>query len=107
MISKELLSEVLGEDYEILKINKHFVQIRHLEAYTYTEWCEYKVAHICKEWALGKNHIISSKTRKNYDFNGACRISKIASKGSHGFIAYTEPEAIFKACQWVLENKDK
>ena len=50
-VSKELLSEVLGEDYEILSIDKHFVKIRHLEARTSVEWCIHKVAHECKEFA--------------------------------------------------------
>ena len=104
MISKELLSEVLGEDFEILSIKEHFVKIRHLEAYTSVEWCIHKVAHECKEWAITKGWILHEvRNLKEYIvyFSGDCR------NPSDDFRCDTEPEAIFKACQWILDNKEK
>lgn len=103
MVSKELLSEVLGEDYEILKIGKHFVRIRHVEAYRYTEWCEHKVAHMCKEWAYAKGWVFHEvRNLKEYVvyFSGDLRESTDDFRGK------SEPETIFQACQWVLDNKE-
>lgn len=112
-ISKELLSEVLGCDYEILSIDKHFVKIRHLEAHTSVKWCIHKVAHKCKEWAKlqkitledGKQYpfLIASNISDTSEFGASARIMIIDEK----FRADTEPEAVFKACQWILDNKDK
>jgi len=105
MISKELLSEVLGEDFEILSIGKHFVKIRHLEAYTSVEWCIHKVAHECKEWAFNNNMMFDIRWHTNVN---PFRISVMTyGKDSQFFVGGTEPEAVFLATQWLLDNKEK
>lgn len=120
MISKELLSEVLNihigliELKPILENNKtdigyllkgsqntvHEVHNNHKRINIY------ELAHRCKEWALKKDKykwlfsykafidcwcdIVDNHNRKNIIMS---------------FRADTEPEAIFKACQWILEDK--
>lgn len=68
----------------------------------------HNVAHKCKEWALTKQYILSSKPRTNsslaacsFDKNGKC---DYYNDYHNDFRAETEPEAIFKACEWILEK---
>lgn len=106
MISKELLSEVL-------KIN----QIDDI----YTEdntlyFCElnkginiYELAHKCKMWALSKGYYLRAEQGINYKDNEmwSCFLNKDMNDGA-SFVDYwniSEIEAIFKACEWLLENK--
>ena len=113
MISKELLSEVLDLKYPI-RIIHHFCKGQNLLNYDLHVECAlfqesiniYELAHKCKEWALKKDKykwlfsykafidcwcdIVDNHNRKNIIMS---------------FRADTEPEAIFKACQWILENR--
>ena len=131
MISKELLSEILHENRVTIKnlcisnniliyvsfcspnelngtnYNEHLLNDYHcLKADIYQEINIYELAHKCKEWALKKDKykwlfsykafidcwcdIVDNHNRKNIIMS---------------FRADTEPEAIFKACQWILENR--
>lgn len=128
MISKELLSEVMGcaisnsvdvhgitrvigiedepdgtfltfgyQSYESSR--KRYINI-------------YELAHKCKEWASELEFEISSCTYKaTVEYN--CRQDedddrRLFWKSDYEtFSSDTEPEAIFKACQWILDNKDK
>lgn len=103
-ISKELLSEVLGFTV-VERYIEDTVSFGLQIAYkgTEDEWTYiniYELAHKCKEKAYSLGFDIYS------DLNGAdvCHI------GSNYSIApfhhnVTEIEAIFKACEWILENK--
>lgn len=77
----------------------------------------YELAYKCKEWALKQNCSIESTYRNtiglawvvyNVKYDG---YDKFGIKHEHTykkeFHSDTEPEAIFKACEWILENKDK
>jgi hypothetical protein len=112
-ISKELLSEVFGR--KVSKISKAYHEINHR---VYIDF-EYKsldqgvginidihaLANKCKEWILDLDiywfeieftprwYVI---TIKDYDNRGVVY--------QNGY--YTEPEAIFQACQYILENKN-
>ena len=112
--SKELLSEVLGIGIDY---NGHF----ELGILIYGEkgnyWRSsiniYELAHRCKEWATTKNFCITSSTfiaeeddndlewikNKNYAWAELSIVDLI-------FRAKTEPEAIFKACEWILQQKE-
>lgn len=71
----------------------------------------YELAHKCKEWAIENDFCIISATFKeedgcfednrkqgvNYAWAELYGTEKI-------FRADTEPEAIFKACQWILDE---
>ena len=68
----------------------------------------YELAHKCKEWAATKGYILFSKTRLSsslascyFDIMG---IHDYEDDFHNDFRAETEPDAIFKACQWILEN---
>ena len=87
--------------------------------------CEniYELAHKCKEWACKKGYSIISisdfdirhDTIDNYDkyyftayinMNLFPELNKKEYTHLHDINSSTEPEAIFKACQWILDNKD-
>lgn len=70
--------------------------------------CEHKLAYKVKEWAFKQNYIMSSELHFKsacaalYDNNG-----KVLIDGRDCVIEATEPEAIFKAGEWVLEQTQK
>jgi len=111
-ISKELLSEVLENEvvkFEIVS-TKRITQIRiwykNTKWHMYESWDIYHLAYKCKELAF-KNHkiIINSRTTsKTKPINGYAEIIKNCDY-LYGDYADTEIEAIFKACQWILDNK--
>ena len=127
MISKELLSQVLDKKVvvdDISNIELKENTITFIEDY----WDEdegsgfyrshtiniYELAHKCKEWAVNlspNKHALSSYPRwgdiRNYKkTNGSYYICQHLVSGVQ-FEAETEPEAIFKACEWVLEQVGK
>ena len=74
------------------------------------EYNIYELAHKCKEWALSKGYILMSSPRTSTSFatcefckNGECDYEDDLW---NDFRADTKPEAIFKACQWILNNKE-
>lgn len=112
MISKELLGEVLKAD--IKKINNSILD-GNLYYYKTFVKCKskiniYELAHKCKEWALRKNYILASESNT---YGGICNMS-ISSMDVDVFYniqsitrANTEVEAVIKACEWILNNKDR
>jgi len=110
MISKELLSEVLntkatGEytissdvmEYEIDAPNT-------ITKRDYFEINVYRLAHKCKEWAM-KEHCLWCVSYVT-NIGATCKTYNGLEENDQMFIENTEPEAIFKACQWILDNKD-
>lgn len=106
MISKELLSEVLG----LKRIDEIYIE----DSVLY--FCElnnginiYELAHKCKEWAYKEGFIIDTGFHKYYinQFKANCYgwVSSNINIKQH-FNECTEQEAIFKACQWILDNKE-
>ena len=106
MISKELLSAVLGlhcgiksiKNSEVIywfdcigEIREHSINI-------------YELAHKCKEWALNLGYILYS-TVHGYE----CYIDSrnFINNTPVRFLAESEPEAVFKACQWILDKDSK
>lgn len=122
LISKELLSEVLG--HKIWKIlNCNIGTLRYCiypnkrdEPSEYTFPINiHELAYKCKEWALNKGYrLLSGFDEKEYenspDIEYSCIVNHIYCEGGcrsdNNFNSYSEPEAIFKACQWILDNKD-
>jgi hypothetical protein len=125
MISKELLKEVILNEYDVLEItieNDGLLYWNGGKETTYPYFliepgCMnlYELAHKCKEWAYYKHDKmifqIAYFPKRKYaikDFDTPLDEwfrKKITLSDMFG--AETEPEAIFKACQWILENKDK
>ena len=118
MINKELLSKVLDNEvpYQV-KVHKIIIKNNSLnyfynskdsggglfEANEYINI--YELAHKCKEWALEHDcellSCIKSKDRVICDIYS----DKYDCKFTH--YGETEPEAIFKACQWILDKDSK
>ena len=98
-ISKELLSEVLGKEVaqdnniQIATPIVHYSNITHMSSINI-----YELAHKCKEWAWDNGYTIKSY-KSDEDWWAMIRNMYINTT--------TEPEAIFKACEWILEQKDK
>ena len=101
VISKELLSEVLGINIKrvinLSSANKvHYDGERGMDTINI-----YELAHKCKEWAKVQQYPIGSLV------GSQCNIASFPESISGAcFYADTEPEAVYKACQWILDNKD-
>ena len=115
VISKELLCEVLSVILQIMTTRENILLKENTISYTFAheststfkeqEINIHELAHICKDWAWNK-HLIT--IRSGFAEFGAW------SNFSHNHISFvsmniplTEPEAIFKACQWILDNKEE
>ena len=105
--SKELLSEVLG--CVVTYVYKELDPYNMLHYVTSNVECKlniYELAHKCNEWAmLEENYttLINSAVTE-----GGMGISSI--RGDNGEILFcevmdTEPESIFQACEWILEQR--
>ena len=114
MISKELLSKVLKESVLSIRpyieddtVHKNIIMYE-CGKNTYGLIGIYELAHECKQWAL--NYMVDKEIQST-----GCIISSWIHTGGKGharilvidenFIADTEPEAIIKACEWIMENK--
>lgn len=134
MISKELFVEVMpeakqllsqnGYEFESFRFDKYDNTIRatiskiteYVDGYGTGIHCPvniniYELAHKCKEWAFKNEFDIRSYIgiyqNSNIWFGGALLTSLNFDKPNYrGFMDFTEPEVIFKACQWILDNKD-
>ena len=108
MISKELLSAVLGlhcgiksiKNSEVIywfdcigEIREHSINI-------------YELAHKCKEWAVIRQFYNVASLLDYTGYTCIIRQDPMTFLNTElRFRAGTEPEAIFRACQWIL-NKD-
>ena len=119
MISKELLSSVLGltvvkglELEGIVLWYNGIVNINNQPPYAKELNINiYELAHKCKEWAYSQGYILFSKIRLNSSL-ASCYFDTMGKHdyedGYHNdFRAETEPEAIFKACEWILTKDSK
>ena len=110
MISRELLNEV----YPIDETTETYVGIQESTGRIMWFRKEYndciseinihKVAHKCKEWAI-KYSGWTLQSYTNERGSGICRIKVGDGQEINKLIASSEPEAIFKACEWIMENK--
>ena len=113
MINIKLLSEILKKDVIKCSImNKHTkcVNITYYphDDFNYTSITTenvYELANMCKEWAYQQEYeVASAKDSKNsyycetYCFLGGIYVPRVVEK--------TEPEAIFKSCEFILENRE-
>ena len=113
MISKELLSKVLG--LTVVKVPEldgtilWYKGIINIKGSPYTKELSiniYELAYKCKEWALSKNYILQSSIEIDC---GYCEISYIILNQVEKVLitAESEPEAVFKACEWILDKDSK
>ena len=110
IISKELLSEVLNQTVEEIH-NTKSVELRYIVSmggYWYINI--YELAHKCKEWAYKRiEQLVWDEHNKVIYINiyGSDVVAEGGFTYDKSIEANTEPEAIFKACQWILDNKEK
>ena len=106
MISKELLSEVLGYvPYKILPISnvsgvgtKTFI-FENEDGTVKAYWNIYELANLCKKWAFNNKVSISTRKTLHNGWNASIQNKMI--------VADTEPGATFKICEYILKQKDK
>lgn len=118
IISKELLSEVLEIEVENISLMKNdisqYIGINEVKGGGFKGSINiYELAHKCKEWAYDSFKMII--TPKFYDYTDPCydctieyglkNENKIKAFAHPDFISKTEPKTIFKACEWILNQK--
>lgn len=102
-ISKELIKTVLQKETETLSkdfnftIDEDYIEISD-DGEIQFEYCIYKFAFKCKEWARDKYNITISSALYS-DYAKSWNVDKDKS-----YTAKTEVEVIIKACEWLLEN---
>jgi hypothetical protein len=119
IISRELLSEVLGIDVaKIIKeeysnnvsiYERDFQYPVTYNASAYLTINIHELAHKCKEWAYENGYHVNSLHRcANQTDWWESRVWKFegGELGARCEKASTEPEAIFKSAQWILDNKE-
>jgi hypothetical protein len=110
MISKELLSNVLGInnlDYE-LSICETEIHYGRLDGSIESKFINiYELTNLCKEWAVKKGYFLTSKQAISHITKKLCYKVSIDPTEYHEYtlVGDTEPEAIFAACQYILDSK--
>ena len=64
--------------------------------------CEHFLSNKCKEWAYNNGYTLKSDLQRNSE----CDVYDKHSRFEFSVIEKTETKSIFKACQWILDNKD-
>ena len=107
--SKELLSEVLRVNVKFIEFDIETIKrrihgsARDNDIYYYDgKWKFiniYELAHKCKELAYSKGYTLASYTSRKdwYVCRDPHKENPYVGEG-------TEPEAIFKACEWIMEQ---
>ena len=112
MIDKELLSEVL--DIPIIEVQQNLYKNRLYykiddESKPFNEGIKhipiFELAHKCKEWAFSTHNVMVSSSVSEATL-GIATIKNDDAEIEYCEIADSEPQAIFKACQWILDNKN-
>jgi len=100
MISKELAKAVLSGEYKKLTYSDGEVLACHINI------CE--LAHKCKEWARTNNYNLDSGVHGMNKELWFCFAEYSLPDNINETCKYehTEPEAIFAACEWILEQGD-
>ena len=103
LISKELLRHVISTDkFECIGVFGGIASLRDNVTDSGWDYNIYELAHRCKKWALSQGYDIASSSQ------GYANITTLDSIKQCGYFAQdTEFEAVLKAAQWVLDNKDK
>lgn len=123
-ISKELFENVMGiklgnihnTEQELLVTNEVAMFTDILKTYKLGYPIDtiniYELAHKCKEWAFNNGYEL--RNGRDIDVKEElcyfCEYKQerqLDYSNSDYFLAETEPESIFKACQWILDKKIK
>ena len=88
----EYTSEVTGNPYNYITHDKINI---------------YELMHMCKEWASKHHYSVMSGWEMTH-WGGAYRVAVFRNSDNILFsmsTVKTEPEAIFRACEWIFNNK--
>ena len=120
LLNKELLSEILDIDtpnnIELTYGSEYENNIKQSLLLSYSDGSEpiiiniYELAHKCKKWANKQGYAILSTVHIEADKTHFGEFGVLDSKTLKYVIkglADTEVEAIFKACEWILEQEAK
>ena len=100
-ISNELLSEVLKTDkFRVDGIFNNTILLRYKDGGGW-DYNVYEFAFKCKAWAYSKCYEIISYTE------GSKIYQTQLGETIEEFYAESEIQAIFKACEWIMQQKDK
>ena len=118
MISKELYEEVqkdyidfknITQDEYIIIFNKEEETVEYVNKHTWYEADSisiYKLAHRCKEWALTNKYKIVIYSDDSSEWYCQVQLVDVDKQPKEWSVAQTEPGSTFKACQWILDNKE-
>lgn len=122
MISKELLTIIMGYKIERFRILSDIVYVYFINVKQEYFINIYELSYKCREWARNNNYEVSARRPIVQDDEGKAVINYWYKAYIHKFElgAYhgpeqilefdvncsSEPEAIFRACEWIL-NKIK
>ena len=106
MISKELMSEITGipdNSIKSISIGKSIISVRKINGRV-EEYNVYELENECKKlaWINGYRIVDYGEDLKVYNMNNECKFLVEMYE-----IDNFNPIRTFKACQWILENKDK
>ena len=109
MISKELLSEVFEQEIRFIKYvanNTYEVHFEKPIRLKYIIINIYELAHKCKEWAYENNYYVYSTP--SFALEGVAYIVEDNNIGKRlkTLQLGSEVEAVIKACEWILDNKE-
>ena len=107
-LSKELLGNVIGKEIKEFVIEKN--ELRYILENDTNSIPElyyiniYELAHKCKEWAFNNGYYLNIYNDAiDVVLKKSCKIVENITDGSFKY----SPMLVFKACQWILDNKDK
>ena len=107
IISKELLSEVLGVKVIGYTYSMNKYCINHTKGFT-ENLNIHEIAFDCEQWIIKQGYEIKLVLDKDKNYieilQGNINIQGCKWKS---FLGASKLQAIFKACQWILDNKDK
>ena len=68
--------------------------------------CEHCLSNRCKEWALTNKYKIVIYSDDSSEWYCQVQLVDVDKQPKEWSVAQTEPGATFKACQWILDNKE-
>ena len=115
IISKELLSEILNIENERISKKVHRFcfptdNIIAVEYYMQDGWMHlniHELTHKCKKWILINKYKIFIYSDDNSEWYCQVQLVDADEQPKEWSVAETEAAAVFAACQWILDNKDK
>ena len=107
MISEKLLSEAISiEVDEIIKTEGNFIYFC-IGLPLSQKINIYELAHKCKEWAFKQGYPFNILYRHNYWDRCEPKYDIDLYNHRKSFCDDIECIAIFKACEWILQNKEQ